>query len=524
MYQESVCKDFITKYLSDNTRHSFDDNDIKIKAFEAFECELFVQISHRIVIKVKERTSSFAKGELYSAGDYRSMVQQIIRDESKNPQLLALLYERVQSSEYGKAQGMLCELPQSFSYQSTCKDCAGKGFVKCTNCKGGLVNCSAWGCDKGRVKKKHKDKNGIERTYFEDCSRCRGTGKMECGKCKGNGVVDCRTCNASGTTITTASFECHIESTYSIKIAKGEYPFEPKEVIKTLYQEQLNTYGESSRTDVQQNESGTIEHYHIKIPFASCQTLYHSQSFEWRLYGIDMQVESDGGLLVYIFSKDLEAFKHLAQKPYLKPFLLIRSSKIIKTFMESKKNEEIFEKMPIEGFLQTIKLKKQYTKQEVEYLTMGQRELMGNICKKLSITQDYLRDTLESMYAITSAYCRVSRVWWFLFAPIFFTLAVRFAADFFEIRENFGFIFISSILGSIVIGWLYRKLTLRIFLGKVVAQWVDKAGLNKLYFWRHIFAYIAFFIVLGIGISFVPPFVSDIFGNTTEISEGVSNE
>ncbi|WP_066389093.1 hypothetical protein [Helicobacter himalayensis] len=165
---------------------------------------------------------------------------------------------------------------------------------------------------------------------------------MQCSECNGCGIVDCRSCGVSGIIAITTTFECQVEThREEIKIVEGEHPFNPEYIIKLLPQEKLSDYGETSRIDIQYSEDG--EYYRIKLPLASFQVLFHSKNFDWKLYESDMRVARCGEIFAYILNEDLESLKCIAEHLY-KPFLLIRASKTIKTFIESQVNRAIFEK------------------------------------------------------------------------------------------------------------------------------------------------------------------------------------
>lgn len=54
----------------------------------------------------------------------------------------------------------------------TCKECGGKGGVKCPSCDGrGTKNTGMFG------------------TSTEECKLCNGSGKKKCGVCNGKGTV-----------------------------------------------------------------------------------------------------------------------------------------------------------------------------------------------------------------------------------------------------------------------------------------------------------------------------------------------
>jgi hypothetical protein len=70
---------------------------------------------------------------------------------------------------------------------TTCKDCKGKGFVKCLNCKDGRNRCIV--C-KG---------SGADPQTQSTCMHCGGKGVTpECERCKGQPKKPCPSCGGTG--------------------------------------------------------------------------------------------------------------------------------------------------------------------------------------------------------------------------------------------------------------------------------------------------------------------------------------
>ncbi|WP_407379643.1 hypothetical protein [Helicobacter sp.] len=85
MTQDQVEK-FISQYLNQATRHSFEN--LMIKDFKSFDCEIEVEVAHTIIIKAMEDTSREPKGELLTKGDYQNAITTITRDEQQNPAII----------------------------------------------------------------------------------------------------------------------------------------------------------------------------------------------------------------------------------------------------------------------------------------------------------------------------------------------------------------------------------------------------------------------------------------------------
>jgi hypothetical protein len=86
--------------------------------------------------------------------------------------------------------------------------CAGKGYLKCEDCKctrcnsTGEVECSS--CNRGKLgcaachATGEISKKGLIFTRREECPRCRGIGRISCNVCKGSTQIACSSCNGKG--------------------------------------------------------------------------------------------------------------------------------------------------------------------------------------------------------------------------------------------------------------------------------------------------------------------------------------
>lgn len=118
------------------------------------------------------------------------------------------------TTSYFARQSESFEVPGSHHVEQ-CGRCAGRGRVTCPQCGGsGDVRCSR--CDgAGQIRKTRSEyrhtadkvySDGhrepvysyVNVTYYETCSNCHGSGRVECNRCQGRGHVQCPVCEGYG--------------------------------------------------------------------------------------------------------------------------------------------------------------------------------------------------------------------------------------------------------------------------------------------------------------------------------------
>lgn len=394
MYERIRAQEAINKYLNTATRHTFD---ILFSKFEPFECDVFVKVVHSLKIKPNEYSHSIREGVLLPYAECNSMIQKTIVQEPLNPKYLQSLYANISDCKYAQVTELLCELPQRFSYNRTCDSCNGRGIIKCKDCINGQIKCRK--CSgKGRISKIDfsKERN---RTYYVDCTSCYGRGKVDCTKCQGHGEVNCSRCDAKGIVTTTTSFDCIIESAYDVSLPKGQYPFDPTRILQKVVKD-LHKCGEPIREKLYQEGRYVIEEYKIHIPFGLCEFEVDGKSFIWQLYGKDINIADTQGILEHICSSELEQLKSEAKS--LSPFILVRSSKVVKTFLQSPFNEKIFQIFATRSWLEIFKRRDERAQKHLD-----------KACEEIGISSaSYARDAILSLNKISQKYCIYSAVWW----------------------------------------------------------------------------------------------------------------
>lgn len=432
MTQDQVEK-FISQYLNQATRHSFEN--LTIKDSKSFDCEIEVEVAHTIHIKAMEDTSS----EPLTKSDYESAKQTIISKESS--QWINKLEKHILGCKYGNYSTQKHSLSSSswlllrpaavLSYQKPCHKCGGKGSATCNDCKGkGQVKCSSCSgrrrikCSKcsgqGKLKKTRYKLNGEKYIAFDECSSCKGYGTVvcskcdahgvvDCSKCKSSGIVNCSSCHTTGRITTNVEFAAYVDTKYYIKIISENQAFDVDKILQEIPKAKLNQ-GECERLELAQSEQGAKERYKITLPVAQCTIELDSKRFVWSFYGREIQLASDDHCVSYILQADVENLQKTARLCYLKPFILWQAKEPIKNFMDSPVNEAVLLAVDKEWVQKLKECKKD--EQSKKLLSSALKEITP------SISFEHFSNSILAMLSIIGAYFFYSQVFWFLVAGI----------------------------------------------------------------------------------------------------------
>lgn len=499
MTQDQVEK-FISQYLNQATRHNFEN--LKIKDFQSFDCEIEVEVAHTIHIKAIEDTSP----EPLTKSDYASATQTIISRESS--QWINKLEKHILECKYGNystqntlfssSSWLLLRPAAVLSYQKPCHKCGGKGSVTCNDCKGkGQVKCLKCSgrrrtkCSKcsgqGRLKKTKYKLNGEKYIAFDECSSCKGYGTVvcskcdahgvvDCGKCKSSGIVNCPSCRAIGRITTNVEFAAYVDTKYYIKIISENLALDVDKILQEIPKAKLNQ-GEHERIELAQSELGVKERYKITLPIAQCTIEIDSKPFVWSLYGREIHIASNDHCVSYILQADVENLQKTARFCYLKPFILWQAKEPIKNFMDSPVNEAVLLAVD-KKWVQKLKGCKK-DEQSKKLLSSALKEITPNI------SFEHFSNSILDMLSIISAYFFYSQVFWFLVAGIL-------GAVCFEYQEQIiawvagvwmgapyvhYFIFVPSLI--ILFGSIWRRLMVKKVWGKKLIKWLYKMDKTK---------------------------------------------
>lgn len=503
MTQDQVEK-FISQYLNQATRHNFEN--LTIRDFKSFDCEMNVEVAHTIHIKAIEDTSREPKGELLTKGDYESAKQIIISKESS--QWINKLEKHILGCKYGNYSTQKHSLSSSswlllrpaavLSYQKPCHKCGGKGSVTCNDCKGkGQVKCSSCSgrrrtkCSKcsgqGRLKKTRYKLNGEKYIAFDECSSCKGYGTVvcskcdahgvvDCSKCKSSGIVNCSLCYATGRITTNVEFAAYVDTKYYIKIISENQAFDADKILQEIPKAKLNQ-GEHERLELAQSVLGVKERYKITLPVAQCTIELDSKSFVWSFYGREIQLASDDHCVSYILQADVENLQKTARFCYLKPFILWQAKEPIKNFMDSPINEAVLLAVDKEWVQKLKECKKD--EQSKKLLSSALKEITP------SISFEHFSNSILAMLSIIGAYFFYSQTFWLLVAGIL-------GAVCFEYQEQIigwvagvwagapyvhYFIFAPSLI--LLFGSIWRRLLVKKVWGKKLIEWLYKMDETK---------------------------------------------
>lgn len=501
MTQDQVEK-FISQYLNQATRHNFEN--LTIKDFKSFDCEIEVEVAHTIIIKAMEDTSSEPKGELLAKGDYQNAITTITRDEQQNPATIDKLKQHIDKCEYGNyytqkqhisdtdniSLWVLDGLPQCFSYQAPCYRCSSKGFVSCDDCKGKgrtkCPKCSGRGqmkCSKcsgqGRLKKTRYKLNGEKYIAFDECSSCKGYGTVvcskcdahgvvDCSKCKSSGIVNCPSCYATGRITTNVKFAACVETEQLLKIISKNQAFDVGGILHNIPNNKLASYGECERLDLSKSKQGVRERYKITLPVAQCPIEIDSKPFVWSFYGREIQLASDDHCVSHILQADMENLQKTARFCYLKPFILWQAKSPLRTFLQSPANHAMLTDSALDLF-KTLRKSRSTAKAE---LNKSDWELPFSI--------DYFMDSIASIFAITRAYVLFSVLFWLTLsiACMYLCLVMdKEIVGFFDSHKQIPYIHIFILAPSLllIIGYFWRNAMIRIMWGKEMAHFAKSA-------------------------------------------------
>lgn len=232
-------------------------------------------------------------------------------------------------------------------YEHNCNTCKGKGEIKCQKCANGKVKCNA--CKNGR-KERRELRNGKSRIFYETCSKCKGTGKLECSNCKGSSYIKCKDCNGTGILTNITKILIQTDPTYALI-----YPSQTNEKIKLAIEEfcdnqkkyeRIKYIAHCFRLDIKTHtEQRKIkEIYKAEIPFAEFDISFNDATFALFIYGYEanLQVFESGGIVDKLLKKDLNDLIAISkQSSFANTGILAKSQKIVAIFIESKINQQI---------------------------------------------------------------------------------------------------------------------------------------------------------------------------------------
>lgn len=161
-YQQQ-CEKFVKEWIDKNTWHKA--KNVSLHIFEFANADLSISVKHTFKVEKRIEKDSInnlgqnSRDKIYNTQwEYNQAIQNHINTCHSNENL-KILYNILQKSDYGifKKDTVFKINNQRIIHKYKCPKCNGKGTIKC-NCRGGKVQCNAWGCKDGRIKKSKYEK------------------------------------------------------------------------------------------------------------------------------------------------------------------------------------------------------------------------------------------------------------------------------------------------------------------------------------------------------------------------------
>lgn len=465
------CESFVTKILQD-TRYKF--NDIVLNGYEEFIVNLNVEVINQLNTNFKEVTYIGAKkpkssDELhYKKIDYDRAIQDYLNLEYEKTENFEYLLNQLSRGEYGKfkATNTLLQAQTEIFYQSQCETCRGEGKLKCDKCINGKIKCSSCG-GYGKVKRS-KQVNGKRKEYYEDCNKCRSTGKVECLKCRGSMVVKCQKCEATGCFTKIAKISIETKPIYTATYLDKNINEKIKKALNEFGLARLNSIADIKRENIKHSlaQKSVCEIYALQVPFANFSTLIKDKEYTWLVFGKNLQVFENDGLLKDLLDEDITALVEISKKFVFNP---LKSSKaIIQKFMQNEVNVKIIE------------------------ATQNGYELTGEIIKRVEnakfLSKDYIDNMFDALYKIATRYCAGVTINYLVLA-FFISFIVALAIP------QYGFLGSIAIFPSFIfLATRHKKLAFKKFWGELLTTWVgDRKFIVPRYFLYTIIGVVAVF-------------------------------
>lgn len=469
------CENFIKKWVATNTRHRLDN--LVLDDYKERTADFSMEVVNKFSVECSKNTrkGSVRSNEIYyKKSQYLSAIQKEIQIEFDNEANFESLVSEISKGEYGKYDILgFIGIGNTFYYEYSCNKCKGNGEVKCDKCRNGEVKCDKSGCVNGRIRKTKRE-NGRDRTYYEECSKCRGSGRITCIKCKGSAWIKCENCNATGVLTEVGEIKMLTYPQY-----KAIYPDNIDNEIKEVIEKhcdggskypQLGKITKIERESLKQSTSKKYvwEKYNATIPYAKFSISYNDEKFAWFIYGTNLQIYENSGMLNAILSSDIVALVKIAKQSFFANTAILKHSKdIVANFMESKINQQIIEFDTDD---------KDNREQDID----KRAEIVANNIRGDSISKDYIKRTIQSFEKMTKNFCKGITC-----INISFALIVSFI-----ISGVYKYGFLSPLIVFpifIYCSTKYKKFALKKCWGKILFEWIEKREIIKSRYFSYTF-------------------------------------
>lgn len=401
------------------------------------------------------------------------------------------LIDKISQGNYGKYNELsIIDKGDTLLYEYKCNKCRGNGEVKCDECKAGQIKCNASGCRNGKIEKT-KQVNGKSQKYYENCSKCHGSGFITCSRCGGTAWIKCWKCDATGFFTEVCQILMITNPQYKI-IYTNDIDSGIKEAIERhcnngINYPYLNSITNISRESLKQSSSKKYvwEKYNAKIPFVKFSVLFDDKKFAWFIYGTDLQIYENSGMLNAILASDINALVKIANQSFFTNIMILKNSKVaVANFMESAINQQIIisdstnkdEKIDerVESILFCVD-----KSAEVELLlndfdtSLETSEITRDDNNSTSVSSDYIKQTIQAFDKIAKDFCMgitcISNIVAFMISLIL-ALAIL----------PYG-VFSPLIIFPLFIycGNVYKNITFKKYWGEKLFNWVGKREVNQ---------------------------------------------
>lgn len=422
------CEEVIKGRLESATRYKFEN--LQLENYKDFIVECNIEVVNTFSVTHTERCVSGGnkRGELYyRSSEYEQAIKNHCTNEY-NDENFQLLVSNIQNGSYAKyadksnfkyGATILCEYTCgkcNGKGEFKCDECRGKGEIRCNQCMGkGEVRCGYCG-GKGEYRCGSCDGKGFDHqgiscrpcrgtgtrdcydckmTGWLRCSSCSGNGYKTCYKCKGRTILICGSCDGSGSVTDIA--EICIQTTPKYNITYSSNTSEQiKDIIQANMVEGIRDIANINRVDIKvDNENKkVIESYKIQVPFAAFNLTFNDKQFDYIIYGKNLQIAKwHDDIVPTILANDLKVIAKIAKESSTFNKKVLQKSQVaVANFMESQINQNIID---ADSKVDNEKYKK----------IDDRVSQIQNSFEIKAVSDEYVRQTIESLYKIANNFC-----------------------------------------------------------------------------------------------------------------------
>ena len=503
-YKEK-CKNLVKNYIEQKTKYK--SSNFTVEDYQEFIVDFKVEVTNELSVgydKTIKAGSIKGNEKYFKKADFSNALQHYIDKEFNRESNFQYLIDEISKGKYGKYDteytNTLLKGDNTVLYEHYCPECKGEGQKRCYKCQNGQIKCNAYNCKNGRVEKS-KRVNGQKRTYYEDCSKCRGKGLILCQKCGGSAVIECWTCETKGITTTIARILINTLPNYKVIFLDNA----DKDIQNAVTQwslPKLHLITNLKRESLQHSTSQKIvtEIYIAQIPFARFNVVYkNSGRFAWFVYGMDLQILKNGDMLNHLLSSDINALLEVANKSFWCDTKILQKSQItVAAFMESEINKQIIKS-------------ELYSK---EYETAIEEDLEYK--ENETLPSNYIKNVLQSFDKMAKRFCAGITLNYFIVAFI-----ISFIVAF--VIPKYGFLSSIAIFPFFIfLSKKHKKSAFKKWWGNTLMLWAEKKNYLEIdSIWQTIIGVVA---VFGLSCFVNLDTLSQQFTKTAQTQEKSSND